>query len=57
MDINNQKQILYDLLEGTCVDHCATPGKKRGDIIIGANKSAFMSWRPAVRFNGKLVNY
>ena len=39
--VDNQKQILFDLLEGTCVDYCATPEKKRGDIIIGANRSTF----------------
>ena len=37
----NQKQILYDLLESTCLDYCATPEKQKGDIVIGANKTAF----------------
>ena len=30
MNINNQKQILYDLLESTCLDYGATPEKKEG---------------------------
>ena len=37
ININNQKQIFYDLLESTCLDYCATPEKKKGDVIIGVN--------------------
>ena len=41
MNINNQKQILYDLLESTCLDYGATPEMKKGDIVIGANGKTF----------------
>ena len=42
-DLNtiDQRQVLYDLLESTCADYCATPEKQKGDIVIGANKKAF----------------
>ncbi|MBR5256837.1 MAG: hypothetical protein IKV62_08705 [Bacteroidales bacterium] len=41
LNITSQKQILYDLLESTCLDYCATPEKQEGDIVIGANKTTF----------------
>ena len=41
INVNNQKQIFYDLLESTCLDYCATPEKKKGDIIIGVNGNTF----------------
>lgn len=37
----DQKQILYDLLESTCLDYLATPEKQKGDIVIGANGTNF----------------